>query len=265
MKSLGDSVQGVLAKIQQLKEQSKEYQSTLPKNIYNCNLCSDNGGYIIIKDDIEYYTECECFKSSRSDRLFKASQITFEFRKKTFSSWDSSWLDDEVRNARAASQDYACNFGDIKTRRNNSIALLGQSGAGKTHLLMAIANQLMDNGVQVFYFPFVEGFNDLKSDFDNLNNRIEKMQKAEVLFIDDLFKGRKDSTQFQVEQMFAVINYRYMNNLPMLISSEKLIEDLIQIDEALGSRIYEMSKDYVIELIGKKLNYRMRDDDERDT
>ena len=67
------------------------------------------------------------------------------------------------------------------------------------------------------------------------------------------------------EQMFAVINYRYMNNLPMLISSEKLIEDLIQIDEALGSRIYEMSKDYVIELIGKKLNYRMRDDNERDT
>lgn len=248
-----------------MKEKSLEYQNILPKNIYNCNKCCDNGGYIIKKNDIEYYNECECFKNTRSDRLFKASQITFEFRKKTFNSWDSSCLDDDVRNARIASQDYACNFEDIKTRRHNSIALLGQSGAGKTHLLMAIANQLMDNGIQVFYFPFVEGFNDLKSDFDNLNNRIEKMQKAEVLFIDDLFKGRKDSTQFQVEQMFGVVNYRYMNNLPMLISSEKLIEDLIQIDEALGSRIYEMSKDYVIELIGKKLNYRMRDDNDGDT
>lgn len=175
-------------------------------------------------------------------------------------------MQDIVRNARIASQDYACRFDSIKTSRHNSIALLGQSGGGKTHLLMAIANQLMDSGVQVFYFPFVEGFNDLKSDFDNLNNRIEKMQKAEVLFIDDLFKGRKDSTQFQIEQMFAVINYRYMNNLPMLISSEKLIEDLLQIDEALGSRIYEMSKEYTIELIGTNLNYRMKgDDDERNS
>lgn len=136
--------------------------------------------------------------------------------------------------------------------------MLGNSGSGKTHLLTAISNNLLDKGILVLYFPFVEGFNELKSDFDDLNNRIERMQKTDVLFIDDLFKGRKDNTPFQIEQMFGVINYRYINHLPILISSEKTIEDLLRIDEALGSRIYEMCKDYTVEVIGEGNNYRMR-------
>jgi DNA replication protein DnaC len=157
---------------------------------------------------------------------------------------------------------YIARFDNIKGQRQNSIALLGKSGAGKTHLLSAIANELIDRGVPILYFPFVEGFNEIKDDFEMLESRINKMQKIDVLFIDDMFKGRKEPTQFQIEQMFAVINYRYINHLPMLISSEKTINDLIQIDEALGSRIYEMCKDYMVELKGDKLNYRMRDTDE---
>lgn len=240
--------------------QTEEYQNTLPKNIYNCEKCKDNLGYVVKRDDVEYYVECECFKNSKPERLFKASQITSEFRGKTFGRWDTAWMEPSVNNAHKCALNYVGAFDKIRNTRNNSVSLLGNSGAGKTHLLMAIANALIDKGVQVFYFPFVEGFNDLKSDFDNLNNRIDKMQKAEVLFIDDLFKGRKENTQFQIEQMFAVVNYRYMNNLPMLISSEKLVDDLLKIDEALGSRIYEMSKNYTVELVGDNLNYRMRKD-----
>jgi DNA replication protein DnaC len=251
----------ILQRIEQLKELSKteEYQNTHQKIIYNCIKCSDNQGYVIKRDGIEYYVRCECFTKTINQRLITASHITNEFRLKTFSKFSLEWLDEKVRKAHRASIDYALKFDDIKLLRANSIALLGQSGAGKTHLLTAIANQLLDKGVQVLYFPFVEGFNELKSDFDNLNNRIEKLQRAEVLFIDDLFKGRKENTPFQIEQMFAVVNYRYMNNLPMLISSEKSVDELLRIDEALGSRIYEMSKSFTIELVGSNINYRMRD------
>lgn len=244
--------------------QTQEYQDTHPKTIYNCEKCQDNLGYIIKKDDVEYYVECDCFKNSKPQRLFKASQITPEFRGKTFGRWDTAWMQTSVNNAHKCAINYTGSFDTIRNTRKNSISLLGKSGAGKTHLLMAIANALIDRGIQVFYFPFVEGFNDLKSDFDNLNNRIEKMQKAEVLFIDDLFKGRKENTQFQIEQMFAVVNYRYMNNLPMLISSEKLVDEILKIDEALGSRIYEMSKNFTVELVGENLNYRMREDSDND-
>jgi DNA replication protein DnaC len=153
---------------------------------------------------------------------------------------------------------YSGNFDDIRHNRINSIALLGQSGCGKTHLLMAIANQLMDKGIPLLYFPFIEGFNEIKSNFDEMEAKINKMQTIDVLFIDDLFKGRIQPTPFQLEQMFAVINYRYMNNLSMLISSEKSIQEIMAFDEALGSRIYEMSKDFTVEIKGEGLNYRLR-------
>lgn len=216
---------------------------------------------MIVKEGIQYYEACKCYLDSYSERIFKASMITPEFRKKTFQTWDSAWLDDVVRNAHRCALNYMANFERIRHERSNSIALLGQSGAGKTHLLMAIANSLMDKNVSVLYFPFVEGFNELKSDLDHIEDRVTKMQKIDVLLIDDLFKGRTSPTPFQIEQMFGIVNYRYMNHLPVLISSERLMEDLLKIDEALGSRMYEMTRDYRVQLQGPKLNYRLKEDD----
>ena len=46
----------------------------------------------------------------------------------------------------------------------------------------------------------------------------------------------------------------------MIISTEKCGDDLLQIDEAIGSRILEMTKDCNIELKGRKLNYRIYDE-----
>ncbi len=41
------------------------------------------------------------------------------------------------------------------------------------------------------YFPYVEGMGDLRNDFDQLETKLDAMRKAEVLFIDDLFKPVK--------------------------------------------------------------------------
>lgn len=233
------------------------YQSTTDQT--KCKKCKDQGGYIVVKEGVEFYKPCECFVESRSERIFASSKITIEFRKKNFSTWDTAWLSDSVRDAHACAMAYSSSFDNIRSSRQNSIALLGQSGSGKTHLLMSIANLLIDKNIPVLYFPYVEGFNEIKDDLDNLETRITKMQKVDVLFIDDLYKGRQQPTAFQIEQTFSVVNYRYMNNLPLLISSERMVEDLIGIDEAIGSRIYEMTRDFRVELSGKNLNYRMRD------
>ena len=48
--------------------------------------------------------------------------------------------------------------------------------------------------------------------------------------------------------MFEIINYRYINKLPIIVSSEYSIDELLNFDEAIGSRIYEMCKDYLVEI-----------------
>lgn len=47
----------------------------------------------------------------------------------------------------------------------------------------------------------------------------------------------------------------YMNNLPIVISTEKTSEELLDFDEVVGSRIIEMSKGDIIQLQGRELNY----------
>ena len=76
-----------------------------------------------------------------------------------------------------------------------------------------------------------------------------------MLFIDDLFKGK--ITDSDINIMFELINHRYFNNLPIIISSELSVSRLLGVDEALGSRLIEMTKGRVVELRGRELNYRM--------
>ena len=57
--------------------------------------------------------------------------------------------------------------------------------------------------------------------------------------------------------IFEIINYRYFNNKPIIVSTEKYKSDLLKIDEAIGSRILEMCDKFNIEVRGKGLNYRI--------
>ena len=89
----------------------------------------------------------------------------------------------------------------------------------------------------------------------NYNKEMELYKNAQVLLIDDLFKG--NVTGADINAMFSIINYRYMKKLPIIVSSEKNINELLAIDEAISSRLIEMSKGYIVELKGKHLNYRL--------
>lgn len=172
-----------------------------------------------------------------------------------------------ISDAYECSLEYFQEFDAIKGLRQNSIALLGQPGAGKTHLLTAIANNLINRShVPVLYFPYVEGFNDLKDDFDKLEEKLDRMKKVDVLFVDDLFKPtgkerKPRATEWQIEQMYAVINHRYLNHKPIMVSSELTVDELCNVDEALGTRIFQMCKDFTVVIKGdrKILNHRLED------
>lgn len=284
----------VKAKAQQLKALSQEQQlqgsnvteinlpntPTTPISRFDCPICMDEGSYIEeMKDqqgnvvyDIYYdndgnektrkafevMTICKCVAEKRVQRLFKSSRITEEMQGKGFKTFDTEGRSELIVNAKNRVLQYYRDFQAIRKQRNNSIALLGQPGCGKTHLLMALANTLIYYGTAVIYFSWIDGFNDLKDNFDNLKDMIHRLQTVEVLFIDDMFKGRREITDFQRETLFAIINYRYLNHLPVLISSEKDTDQMCSIDEAIGSRIHEMCRDHLIVMQGKELNFRLR-------
>ena len=90
---------------------------------------------------------------------------------------------------------------------------------------------------------------------------------APVLFIDDLYKcgrtadGTYTPSGADIGIAFDIINYRWANYLPTIISTERSSDELVAIDEATGSRIAERAGGHRI-YIAKKTgrNYRLRNE-----
>lgn len=238
--------------------QHSDYKPAAPE----CLICGDNEGYAErLEDGTEVYKECSCVSKRRLHKRFESSKITFAFRMLNFDAFSLEDRPEIVHKAYQLARKYVRDFKNIQADRVNSICLLGKPGSGKTHLLTSVCNELIDAGVKLLYFPFVQGFNEIKDNLAIREARIVAMQEVEVLYIDDLWKGRELPSPFAIEQMFAVINYRYMEHKPIIVSSERSLEYMIDhIDEAIGSRLFEMSKGYRLNMTGgKELNYRLKD------
>jgi len=195
---------------------------------------------------------------AKVQRIWEQSGISINDIDKTFKNFEP-W-NNQVRDMKDKVTSYYIQFNNIKNDRYNSILLSGKSGCGKTHLSLALANNLLKNKeVEVVYMPYRDVITSLKqnmTDEEYYKKTLTKYQKAEVLLIDDLLKG--NITKSDVNIMFELINYRYLNCLPVIISTECDQQRLLDFDEAIGSRIYEMSKGYVVEIKGEGNNYRLR-------
>lgn len=138
--------------------------------------------------------------------------------------------------------------------------LLGQVGCGKTHLALASANALLDyQKIRVVYMPYREMITRLKqniTDEDSYTRAIDTFKTAPMLVIDDLLKGK--TTESDINILFEIVNYRYVCNLPMIVTSEKTTSELLDFDSAIGSRLIEMAEGRIIEFKGNELNYRLR-------
>lgn len=225
---------------------------------YVCNKnCYD--GWIPVRDENghERMTECECRAIQAAIRHMRNSGIAEEFQNLSFENY-ATYDNKQVSEAKEMAMKYVERFEEHHTERQNSIMFMGQVGAGKTHLGIAICAELINKGVPVIYMPYRNAVTGLKQhmiDEDFYNREIEKYSKAAVLYIDDFLKGKLSETDVNI--MYEIINYRYMNNLPMIISTEKSLEGLLKFDEAVGSRLIEMSRNFVVTFRGSNLNYRI--------
>lgn len=209
---------------------------------------------------------CKCREVKLYKRILESSGITEAFLQKNFKNFDVK--SQTTANAKAMAMDYVKKFEQIRESKNNSIAFLGQVGAGKTHLSIAIANELMKRNIGVRYMQYREDITKIKqvaADEESYAREINKYKNATVLLIDDMYKNATYRTRTGYEilndadkrAMFEMVNYRYFKGAPMIISSEYLVEDILSFDEGIGSRIFEMCQGHIMEFQGQELNYRL--------
>ncbi|MBE6159491.1 MAG: chromosomal replication initiator protein DnaA [Lactobacillales bacterium] len=125
----------------------------------------------------------------------------------------------------------------------NPLFIYGNSGLGKTHLMHAIGNYIVQNkNERVLYVTcekFVEDFIGItrkknQNNFDNVEIFKKKYRDIDVLIIDDIqYLGNAYQTQ---QEFFNTFNDLYGNNKQIIISSDRSPEDLKLLEERLLTR-----------------------------
>ena len=123
----------------------------------------------------------------------------------------------------------------------NPLFIWGGVGLGKTHLLHAIGNELIEKkkDLNVIYVTTEKFTNDLIASIQDSRKGAnsdfrEKYRTCDVLIIDDIqFMVNKHSVQ---EEFFHTFNELVMNGKQIVISSDKMPKDINSLEDRLRSR-----------------------------
>ncbi len=106
------------------------------------------------------------------------------------------------------------------------LLLEGGYGCGKTHLAAAIANQAVNKGVPTLFITVPDlldslrfAFNDPETTFEQ---RLNEIRTAGLLILDDF--GTHNATAWSQEKMFQIMNYRYINKLPTVVTTNLMLD-----------------------------------------
>ena len=112
----------------------------------------------------------------------------------------------------------------------------GRYGTGKTHLAAAIANDTLDRGGEVIFQPVPDLLDQLRMTYgsttETFEDRFERIRTIGLLVLDDL--GAQSPTAWAEEKLYQIVNFRYVNKLPTVITSNVNPRDM---DGRIASRL----------------------------
>ncbi len=216
---------------------------------YKCPKCQDTG-HIIHRNGFEISVEdCECEIRRRNDMRIERSGLKDLLKSYTFDSYRAE--NEKTAAIKASAESYA-NSGGGKW-----FVITGRPGSGKTHICTAIIGRLIEKGLDCRYMLWRDAVRELKAlvnDAESYREKIDAYKRAEVLYIDDFLKGTVSDADMNVA--FELLNFRYNQSKKTVISGERSIAEVLKLDEAVGSRIYERGKGYLIQTAAE--NWRLQ-------
>lgn len=240
-----------------VKIQERVYFPPDKKTGCKCELCGDYGWRFFWFNGYQFAEECECHKVAMNEKEIKKSGVSEDLTFDNFFTYQP--FQQEMLNR---AREYA-NGGYLT---GQWFYIGGQVGSGKTHICTAIVRELIKKVPGCKYMMWKDESTQLKAivnDHAAYGKRMDELTQCNVLYIDDLFKAQAGvkPTPADVSLAFQIINARYQDRAKVtLFSCELSIRNIIEIDEAVGSRMYEKCKGYNLFIgMDKSKNYRVKD------
>ena len=217
-----------------------------------CNERIDGKPISMLDKPMIIRTACKCVRDRqeqekqrekllKQDRLRQHCFISKNQIAYTFENVDEDTDKDIIKKAK----NYVKHFEEMR-KDNVGLLLYGNVGSGKTYIACSIANAIItEYSYTVKMRNFAQILNDLQKGGFNLdrNEYIEQITSSTLLILDDF--GIERNTEYALEQIYNVINARYLKARPTIITTNLNFKDIEkeQEDIMLGriySRIIEM-------------------------
>jgi DNA replication protein DnaC len=174
---------------------------------------------------------CTCRKSEISQqihqRLYELSNLD-ELQHLTFENFQPRGRIG-LRPAQADTLELAYNQSRLFAENLDGWLLLqGDYGTGKTHLAAAIANFAVSMGVPTLFITVPDLLDTLRFSYDDpearFEERFDQIRTAPLLIMDDF--GTQNATSWAQEKLFQIVNFRYINRLPLVVTTNLLLDEV---------------------------------------
>lgn len=199
---------------------------------YTCEKCGDTGRY----EDHGKTLMCTCFKQMlvkcACDELNRTAPLSLS----TFESFSTEKYSDAKDPATGIVPrvhmekilKYCKAYAQSFTTSSESILMKGATGLGKTHLSLAIANEVIKRGYGVIYVSAPALLSKLEKEYFSRSasddDTAEMLSSCDLLIIDDL--GTEFRTQFSVSQIYNIFNSRVLQGKPVIINTNLTMAEL---------------------------------------
>ncbi len=198
----------------------------LPSVRYDCQKCKDTG-----------YDEtgkiCECVNTIAKQIVYKNLSEEMPLESSTFENFDLKFYSDSKDGATSPKKrmtqvlkicrEFSIGFGND----GGNLLFLGGAGLGKTHLSLAIANEVLAQNHSVVYGSIQNLINKISNEtfsYKGTTDVTDGILGCDLLIIDDL--GSEMSTAFSQSCIYNIINTRIMRSLPTIISTNLTLEEI---------------------------------------
>ncbi len=209
------------------------------KEKFFCDRCNDTG--------FVEGARCDCletvarkiaakeFSKTLSVELPDFTDFTVDYYSASHISPGKSRTDrDQMAFIKNTCMDYAASF---VHKPSANLFLTGATGLGKTFLSLAVAKEVLEQGVEVLYTSALDLFRDLQDDFYNAAKHnaltLDEVLEAELLIIDDL--GSEYLNQFVPSALFNIVESRLNHGKATIINTNLSSAEL---EKRYGNRVY---------------------------
>jgi DNA replication protein DnaC len=197
-------------------------------------LAADRPGAGVGEPKMVWAVPCDCTAGDRTERALQRARVPQHYRHCDFDSYET---DNDVRGAtphqlaawnrnRAEAKLIVQAFADnFPVGTEHGVLLMGKCGVGKTHLAIALLNQLIVRGHSGLFYDYGELLKEIQASYSRENSTseigvLDPVLKAEVLLLDDL--GSSKPSMWALETVGHILSTRYNEKRFTIITTNYL-------------------------------------------